>query len=136
MANQKKTNGKKAGNGNASKDLKEKIKKDPETDESESSEHEDSEKFEGGDPLIGSDEHGAGDGDADFHPNAAAGEEVGDLAEVPEEVSFDDLTDDEREMLGLEAKPKTAASDDDSDGSGAGTGMSWEEFGYDEEELQ
>ncbi len=67
--------------------------------------------------------------DVDDHvtPDAVVAEEV---VEAPDEVGFDDLTDDEREMLGLEAKPKVVA-----DGDAEETGTSWEEFGYDEEEL-
>lgn len=69
--------------------------------------------------------------DADVHinPEALVAEEV---AEVPDEVGFDDLTDDEREMLGLEAKPKPATEE----GEEIEAGTSWQEFGYDEEELQ
>lgn len=68
--------------------------------------------------------------DVDDHvtPDAIVADEP---AESPDEVGFDDLTDDEREMLGLEAKPKVAADDDAEE-----SGTSWEEFGYDEEELQ
>ena len=68
--------------------------------------------------------------DVDDHitPDAIVADEP---TETPDEVSFDDLTDDEREMLGLEAKPKTVPDDSEEE-----SGTSWEEFGYDEEELQ
>lgn len=55
---------------------------------------------------------------------------VDEVAETPDEVGFDDLTDDEREMLGLEAKPKMVADENEEE-----SGSSWKEFGYDEEEL-
>lgn len=67
--------------------------------------------------------------DVDDHitPDAIVADET---AESPDEVGFDDLTDDEREMLGLEAKPKVAVDEDSEE-----AGTSWQEFGYDEEEL-
>ena len=68
------------------------------------------------------------DGDDPVVGDALVSDEV---AESPDEVGFDDLSDDEREMLGLEAKPKVAVDDDAEE-----SGTSWEEFGYDEEELQ
>lgn len=67
------------------------------------------------------------DVDVHLNPDALAEEEP---TEIPDEVGFDDLTDDEREMLGLEAKPKVVSDDGEEN-----TGASWEEFGYDEEEL-
>ena len=70
---------------------------------------------------------GLDEGDPILAPDALVEEET---AEIPDEVGFDDLTDDEREMLGLEAKPKVVAEEGEED-----TGSSWEEFGYDEEEL-
>lgn len=70
---------------------------------------------------------GLEEGDPHLAPDALVEEES---SELPDEVGFDDLTDDEREMLGLEAKPKTVSDDNEED-----TGSSWEEFGYDEEEL-
>jgi len=69
-------------------------------------------------------------------PDLAAVGAVAEEAEVPEaadEVSFDDLTDDEREALGLEAKP---VKHEDGDDDAEPLGHSWQEFGYDEEELQ
>lgn len=67
--------------------------------------------------------------DVDDHvtPDAVVADEA---VETPDEVGFDDLTDDEREMLGLEAKPKVAVDEDSEE-----AGTSWQEFGYDEEEL-
>jgi len=68
------------------------------------------------------------DGDDHITPDAVVADET---AETPDEVGFDDLTDDEREMLGLEAKPKVVTSEDGEEEAGT----SWQEFGYDEEEL-
>ncbi len=68
--------------------------------------------------------------DAQLNPEVLAGAEE-EHSELPDEVGFDDLTDDEREMLGLEAKPKAVSEDGEEE-----AGTSWEEFGYDEEELQ
>ncbi len=67
------------------------------------------------------------DGDDHVTADAVVAEEV---SETPDEVGFDDLTDDEREMLGLEAKPKVVVEDGEEE-----AGTSWQEFGYDEEEL-
>lgn len=101
-------------------------------------EHETEEKIsipDGDEPPEPSDENPdaiigaiAEDGDDHVGGDALVADEV---SETPDEVGFDDLTDDEREMLGLEAKPKVAADDDAEE-----SGTSWEEFGYDEEELQ
>ena len=70
----------------------------------------------------------AEDGDDHVVGDAVVADET---VETPDEVGFDDLSDDEREMLGLEAKPKVVSDDTDEE-----SGTSWEEFGYDEEELQ
>ncbi len=140
MSNSKKTKIKKVEkSGNGQKDLKASSKKDKKTLVADVASiagihsDEEAEEIPAIAGIIGDAGVIAEDADPDFHPSAVLADEEPETAETPEEVGFDDLTDDEREMLGLEAKPKAAVDDE---AEPANTGASWEEFGYEEEELE